>query len=66
MIASAEILRTGLDQARTYCAPGEMLNRLRLAAEYAEANAGTMPPWINVCQKPKESKLPVLVEEETP
>lgn len=60
------ILTHALEQARAHGVPGEMRNRLRLAAEYAEKNGGKLPPWLEFGQMPKESHLPVLKQEETP
>ncbi len=65
MIASAEILRTGLEQARTHGAPGEIRNRLRLAAEWAETHMGQLPPWLDL-PTTKTVTLPLLREEESP
>lgn len=60
----ASILRHGYEQAAAYGAPGEMRNRLRLAAEYAETHNGQLPEWLGYHAKPKVYQLPVLVESE--
>jgi hypothetical protein len=65
MIASAQILRDGYAQAKACHAPGEMLNRLRLAAEWAETHLGQLPPWLDL-PTTKTVTLPVLREEESP